>query len=89
VDIDTSQASAPPIENLGCLKSKPNRPTASIEDHLKAIDLMLRLLGASRGEKGVCDDQFISKCTQARKQARIEIEVNCRFLVASLLGMTS
>jgi phospholipid/cholesterol/gamma-HCH transport system substrate-binding protein len=47
VNIDTTQAVESPVENYGYLKSKPSKPTPSLADHLKALDLILRLVQAS------------------------------------------
>ena len=44
VNIDTTQASGTPIENYGYLKSKPSKTALSLEDQLKAADVMLRLV---------------------------------------------
>jgi phospholipid/cholesterol/gamma-HCH transport system substrate-binding protein len=41
VSIDAIQASGPPIENYGYLKSRPSNPPATFEDYLKALDLVL------------------------------------------------
>jgi ABC-type transporter Mla subunit MlaD len=52
VNIDTSQASATPIENYDYLKSKPGKAMLSVADQLKAADILLRLVGiAKEGEK--------------------------------------
>jgi hypothetical protein len=46
VDIDVSQASGPPVENYGYLKSKPTKPL-SAEDVLRALDKKLTMIDAS------------------------------------------
>jgi ABC-type transporter Mla subunit MlaD len=51
VSIDTTHASGASIENYGYLKSKPSKPTLPFEDQLKALELMLGLVQASK-EKG-------------------------------------
>jgi phospholipid/cholesterol/gamma-HCH transport system substrate-binding protein len=57
VDIDVSQASGAPIENYGYLKSKLTRPSPSVEDQLKAADVLLRLVQAAKeAEKEVPKD---------------------------------
>ncbi len=48
VDIDVTQAVGGPTENYGYLKSKQSKPTASLGNHLKALDLILRLVEASK-----------------------------------------
>lgn len=48
VDIDVSQASGAPIEDYGYLKSKLTRPSPSVEDQLKAADLLFRLVQAAK-----------------------------------------
>ena len=47
LDIDVNQASGPPIENYGYLKSKPTKPLPSAEDLLKALDTRLAIIDAS------------------------------------------
>ncbi len=44
VNIDTTQASGAPIENYGYLKSKSSKTTLTLEDQLKAADVLLRLV---------------------------------------------
>ena len=44
VNIDTTQASGVPIENYGYLKSKSSKTTLTLEDQLKAADVLLRLV---------------------------------------------
>ncbi len=44
VNIDTTQASGAAIENYGYLKSKSSKTTLSLEDQLKAADVLLRLV---------------------------------------------
>ncbi len=44
VNIDVTQASGAPTENYGYLKSKSSRTTLSLEDQLKAADVLLRLV---------------------------------------------
>jgi len=44
VNIDTAQASGAAIENHGYLKSKSSKTTLSLEDQLKAADVLLRLV---------------------------------------------
>jgi phospholipid/cholesterol/gamma-HCH transport system substrate-binding protein len=39
VGIDISQASGPPIENFGYLKSRPTKPNPSAESLLKTLDM--------------------------------------------------
>jgi ABC-type transporter Mla subunit MlaD len=57
VFIDTTQASGAPIENYGYLKSKLTRPSPSVEDQLKAADVLLRLVQAAKeAEKEVPKD---------------------------------
>ncbi len=57
VDIDVSQASGAPIENYGYLKGKLTRPSPSVEDQLKAADVLLRLVQvAKEAEKEVPKD---------------------------------
>ncbi len=57
VDIDVSQASGAPIENYGYLKSKLTKPSPSVEDQLKAADVLLRLVQAAKeAEKEVPKD---------------------------------
>lgn len=46
LSIDTTQASAAPIENYGYLKSKPSKNTLSLGDQLRAADALVRLLQA-------------------------------------------
>jgi len=48
VDIDVTQAVGGPTENYGYLKSKQSKPTASLGDHLKALDVILGLVEASK-----------------------------------------
>jgi phospholipid/cholesterol/gamma-HCH transport system substrate-binding protein len=61
VDIDVSQASGAPIENYGYLKSKLTRPSPSVEDQLKAADVLLRLVQAAKeAEKEVPKDDSAS-----------------------------
>jgi ABC-type transporter Mla subunit MlaD len=47
VEINTTQASGPPVENYGYLKSRPSNPPTSFEDYLKA------LVGAAKDLKEV------------------------------------
>jgi ABC-type transporter Mla subunit MlaD len=47
VEINTTQASGPPVENYGYLKSRPSIPPTSFEDYLKA------LVGAAKDLKEV------------------------------------
>lgn len=58
VSIDAIQASGPPIENYGYLKSRPSTPPASFEDYLKALD---SVLGIAKAAKEV--DNTIPKAT--------------------------
>ena len=44
VTIDTTQASGAAIDNYGYLKSKSSKTTLSLEDELKAADVLLRLV---------------------------------------------
>jgi len=44
VNIDTAQASCAAIENYGYLKSKSSKTTLSLEDQIKAADVLLRLV---------------------------------------------
>jgi phospholipid/cholesterol/gamma-HCH transport system substrate-binding protein len=44
VNIDTAQASGAAIENYGYLKSKSSKTTLSLEDQIKAADVLLRLV---------------------------------------------
>ncbi len=44
LNIDVAQASGAPIENYGYLKSKPSKTMPSLEDQVKAADVLLRLV---------------------------------------------
>ena len=48
VSIDTSHASGAPSENYGYLKSKPSKPEPSLTDQIRAAELLLRLVQASK-----------------------------------------
>jgi len=48
VDIDVRQATGPPVEQYGYLRSKPIPPAASVVDQLKTVELMLKLVEASK-----------------------------------------
>jgi len=52
VAIDTSQASGESIENYGYLKGKRSVPPPSLEDDLKALDLIVGLAAASQQKRG-------------------------------------
>jgi ABC-type transporter Mla subunit MlaD len=60
LNIDTTQASAAPIENYGYLKSKPGKAMLSLADQLKAADVLLRLVGMIKeGEKETLKDPAV------------------------------
>ena len=48
VSIDTTRASGAPIENYGYLKSRPSKPVPSLADQVRAAELLLRLVQASK-----------------------------------------
>lgn len=48
VAIDVGQTSGGPVENYGYLKSKPSKPAPSVEDHLRALELLVGLVEASK-----------------------------------------
>ena len=48
VTIDISKASGPPIENYGYLTSTPSQPFPSAADHVKALEVLLKLAQASK-----------------------------------------
>ena len=57
VNIDTTQASGAAIATYGYLKSKSSKTTLSLEDQLKAADVLLRLVRTLKEvEKGVPQD---------------------------------
>jgi ABC-type transporter Mla subunit MlaD len=45
----TANASGPPVENYGYLTSKPIKPVPSAADYLKALDVVLKSVQASKG----------------------------------------
>ena len=48
LDIDVSQASGPPLENYGYLKSKPTRPPPAIENLLDSLGMAAAIAEASK-----------------------------------------
>ncbi len=48
VSIDITRATGGPVENYGYLKSNPNRTPPSLADHIRALDLMLRIVQAAK-----------------------------------------
>ncbi len=51
VDIDTTLAVGGPSENYGYLKTKQSKPTASLAHHLKAFDVIMGLVDASKAKE--------------------------------------
>jgi len=71
VDIDTTQAVGGPSENYGYLKTKQSKPTASLEDHLEALDVMITgLVEASKGKKTRSTTRSLGRDRLSREQPR-------------------
>jgi ABC-type transporter Mla subunit MlaD len=51
LNIDTSRASGPPIEDYGYLKGKSREPIPPLSDQVRAAELLLKLAQASKEEK--------------------------------------
>jgi ABC-type transporter Mla subunit MlaD len=47
VSIDTSHASGPPVERYGYLAGKSPAPPASLDDYMKALEMMVKVVDAT------------------------------------------
>ena len=56
VNIDVTQASGPPIENYGYLKSEPTRRALSLDETVKAIRALIELDKASKATRKAAND---------------------------------
>jgi phospholipid/cholesterol/gamma-HCH transport system substrate-binding protein len=67
IQIDSSQASGPPIEDYGYLRAKPSAPQGSIENSLKILDGILKAEDALRAaQQGNCGQGTPSSSEQLR-----------------------